>query len=273
MPSEAQGEPARKMELPEARALYDEARARLNVSADHLVPDIALIGFLTEIDENVRAVEVVAASDLPHRAYPNARAAYEAAQRALLLVTAEDYDLEGAKAWVYYLRRDREYLRLPRSSIPAGGPPDPIAWFEGSLAEMERAWNDLAPGRGALLRRALAELPPVGARPDNWARVRIARTLRDRLNALLESRGKPSRGDTEPVYQAAYSGLTRLAHPGSRLDLVRISRAAGGQLRLEERPRNTDIDRRNVLLSAASSMAEGTLALTLRLEITKSESS
>lgn len=89
------------MDLAEARDRYEAARNRFFVSPDHLVPDIALLGFLRDIEESVQTVEVVAGSDLPQRAFPNARAPYEAAQRGLLLVTAEDYDLDGAKAWVY----------------------------------------------------------------------------------------------------------------------------------------------------------------------------
>ncbi len=55
------------MELPEARAHYTKARERFQVSPEHLVPDIALLGFLREIEENVGAVEILAASELPYR--------------------------------------------------------------------------------------------------------------------------------------------------------------------------------------------------------------
>src|SRR5688500_12158683 len=103
------------MDLPEVRARYEDLRAAFEPTSEHFVPDIVLLGFLNEIEENVRAVEILADSVVPHRAFPNARAAFEGAQRALLLTTADDYDLAGGKAWLYYLRRDKEYMAQERS--------------------------------------------------------------------------------------------------------------------------------------------------------------
>jgi hypothetical protein len=258
---------SRNIGLEEAKEIYSEARARFRPSAEHLVPDIALLGFLRDVEENAQAVEILAASKLPHRGYPNARAAYEASQRAILLATSPDYDLDGAKAWVYYLRRDRNYLALPRSSAPAQSPSDPEAWFDGSLDEMAQVWESLAPGKGKLLRRALAELPGKKVRAENWAGVAIVPTIRDRLNALFERGGKASRGDTSSVYNAAYGGLSRQSHPSARLELSRVLKNDQGQIALEERPRDPVADAKGVRLSAASSYAEAYLALDLRLKM------
>jgi hypothetical protein len=253
--------------LEQAKEIYSQVRRQFSPSAEHLVPDIALLGLLREIEENARAVEIMAASELPHRGYANARAAYEAGQRAVLLVTAPDYDLEGAKAWVYYLRQDRDFYALPRSSASTSSPSDPEAWFSGRLDEMAQRWEALAPGKGELLRRALAELPSKKARPRNWAGVAIVPTIRDRLNALLEQRGKKSLGDTASIYNAAYGGLTRLSHPSARLDLLWVGKTDDGQISMQERPADRVRDAKAVRISAASSLAEATLALNFRLKI------
>jgi hypothetical protein len=254
--------------LDEAKLFYTASRERFRPTARHLVPDIVLLALLRDIEENVQAAEIVSASEVPHRGFPNARAAYEAAQRAVLLAAAPDYDFERAKAWVYSLRKDRVYLSLKRSlEFQAAGPRDPESWLIGSLEEMARAWEDLEPGKGVMLQRALSELPSKRPRADNWLGGSIVPVLRDRLNAALKRRGKESRGDTAPIYDAAYGGLSRQSHPITRLDLARILRSQAGELVLEERPRNPAADAKAVLTSAASSMAEGALALNLRLRM------
>jgi hypothetical protein len=181
--------------LDEAKLFYTASRERFRPTARHLVPDIVLLALLRDIEENVQAAEIVSASEVPHRGFPNARAAYEAAQRAVLLAAAPDYDFEGAKAWVYSLRKDRVYLSLKRSlEFQAAGPRDPESWLIGSLEEMARAWEDLEPGKGVMLQRALSELPSKRPRADNWLGESIVPVLRDRLNAALKRReGEPWR--------------------------------------------------------------------------------
>jgi hypothetical protein len=265
--SAADATPARGIGLDEARSLFREARARFRPAPGHLVPDIVLLGLVRDVEENVQAAELLASSTLPHRAFPNARTAYEASQRAVLLVTAPDYDLEGAKAWVYSLKHDRDYLRKPRMSLPRGGPVvDPDTWFEGSLDEMAAAWEALAPGKGELLRRALGELGAQKGRAENWTGAPIVPTLRDRQNALLMRRGRESRGDTATVYNAAYAALCRQTHPGVRLDLIRVERDPTGRIVLVERPRDPAADLRVIRTTVASSLAEAGMALTLRLD-------
>ena len=79
--------------------------------AETLVPDIAFIGL---VDDTLGAADEalqLVAGHRPHRAYAMVRVAFEAAQRLLVLATAEDYVRIGTRAWLYYVGRD-EALRI-----------------------------------------------------------------------------------------------------------------------------------------------------------------
>lgn len=84
------------------------AQAGFRPHAVFFVPDLVLLGYLREAEENASAVLALAESDVPHRAFPNARAVFEAAQLALVLTTHPDYRYAGALAWVHNLRRDHQ---------------------------------------------------------------------------------------------------------------------------------------------------------------------
>jgi hypothetical protein len=167
-----------------------------------------------DVDENARAAELIANSDVAHRAAPNVRAVLEASQRAFLLATARDYDLEGSKAWVYSLVCDRSLMGLPRLIRNPGVPANPEAWFFRTLNEMAGAWEAVAPGKGRLLRKALERLPQKqGRSADSWIGRSLHTAMRDRVNRLLTDRNRRALGDIGRSYAAAYAGLSRQTHP------------------------------------------------------------
>jgi hypothetical protein len=255
------------MDLEEAFGLFSLARSAFAPSAMHLVPDIALLGFLNDIEENARAVDVLSSSHLPHRAFPNARAAYEAAQQALLLSSSDDYDLAGARAWVYYLRRDFLFASLPRPShVGDAARRSAEAWYEGAFAEMKDLWETLAPGRGETLERARVAVEAHKGRPDNWAGVPIAPALAARLEALRKLRGKPPNVGTAQIYNAAYSALSRESHPRMRVQPQRVTRSPDGSVELVLPERERDQDATTVRESAASALITGRIAVAYRIQ-------
>ena len=257
------------MKVNEARQRYQVVRSRFAAAASHLVPDIVLLGFLNEIEENVSAVELIAASGIPHRAFPNARTAFEAGQQALLLVTAPDYDAAGATAWAYHLIRDRKYMAAPRSGQTTDrANVEPEEWFESALTEMEQTWNDFAPGRGALLRDAATEIQSRRrGGPENWTGLPVAPTLRDRMLTLAERHGKKGRSDAADILNAGYGALSRESHPRTRFQPTRITRDSSGGISFEIPTRDLEADRETVLISAASSLAAATLGVAIRCSL------
>lgn len=204
--------------LATALAEFRAAKAKFTPTRAHLVPDLALLGLLCDVEENAEAVLALGATPVPHRAYPNARAAFEASQQALLLATEPDYDLSGARAWAFFLRNDREFVRGPRdgqTSTVMGLDPD--SWFKAATEEMAETWETFAPGKGDVMKRAVALVEAQPRRPDNFAGVPIAPTLRDRLVALAAKAGKAGMPDAAALYNNAYAALSRESHPRTQL--------------------------------------------------------
>lgn len=243
---------------------FEAARAQFQPMGAHLVPDIALLGFLVEISENAEAVQLLAESNLPHRAFPNARAAVEAAQNALVLATEADYDLGGARAWVFFKGKDRNYRQMPRAHV-FERPEDADAWFEKALEEMSAIWEDLAPGKGRLISEARKLLDRQPKRPGNWAGLPMASTLQKRLNDVRHLLGKSPNEDISSVLNATYSALSRESHPRTGFDPIRIDVHADGQIEFVIKPRDRQRDIENVMTAASSALLEGILAIAVRI--------
>lgn len=179
-------------------ARFRRTSALLAPTAAHLIPDIVLQGFLNDLHENAEAAAEIAKGPRPHRAFPNARSAFETMQLSLLLVTSNDYDRDGARAWVYYLKKDREFTNLhDDAELVMGFSPDER--FNAAVAEMAETWDDFAPGKGALIREAVAIVEKQPRRPDNWAGVPVAPTLASRFEELRPAYHTPAVSDPAPL--------------------------------------------------------------------------
>src|SRR4051812_25070197 len=67
-----------------------------------ILGDCVLISYINEVSNSASITELLVQTPMPHKAFPIARAAFEAVQLATLLVTQEDYVTMGTAAWLYY---------------------------------------------------------------------------------------------------------------------------------------------------------------------------
>jgi hypothetical protein len=206
---------------------------QLPSTAAHLVPDLVLRSYLHDAEENGKVVQFLLPSTLRHRAFPNVRACFEAAQLSLLLASDPNYDLAGAKAWVYGHRKDLyQGSEAERAGLlddlPEQLPAD--EFFANQFREMKETWNSFAPGKGALLHEAKIALERQPKRPDNWAGLNIPEALEERLGAMPN----PESIEIPPVkasdlLRSAYAVLNRETHPHSlRLEPSTIHSSNGG---------------------------------------------
>jgi hypothetical protein len=240
--------------------------ARFAPTRPHLVPDIALLGFLKDVEENSRAVLLFADTPLRHRAYPSARAAFEAAQLALLLVTDSEYDLAGARAWIYYLRRDRDFASQPRDgdAVTIQGL-TPNAWFREAVDEIAEMWESFSPRKGQLIAEAERLVMQQPKRPDNWAGVPIARTLSDRMSALAQRTDRPISADAAKAYNNAYAALTRQSHPRTQLRPEEIRSTAGQEVSVRFEVPDFDEQYENAVSLTAGAVLHALAALRARI--------
>jgi hypothetical protein len=246
------------------KARFLEDLAKFQVTRAHAIPDLVLLGFLNEVEENARATSIVGTSDLPHRGFPNARAAFEAAQLALLLVTDPEYDRAGARAWVYYLRKDRRFREMHPEEFRGLDRLTPAEWFRSAVHEMAEVWNDLDSGKGQLILDAESLVESQPRRPDNWAALPIAPTLRDRLADYSRRHNAPVRSDAAEVYNRAYAALSRESHPRTRLRPIQVRGHPNGHAEFDFEERDLARDAETAVVLATASLSQGCLALAIR---------
>lgn len=247
------------------KAQFSQALGKLRPSRAHAIPDLVLLGFLNEVEENARVTALIGSSDLPHRGFPNARAAFEAAQLASLLVTDPDYDRAGARAWIYYLRKDRMFVELHPEEFRNPEKLTPTQWFEAAVEEMASIWDDLDAGKGQLIKEAVRIVESQPRRPDNWAGVSIAPTLRDRMAQYSASRGYPVRTDAAAAYNRAYAALSRESHPRTRLRPIQVQGKPDGYADFDFEQRDPRWDAETALILATAALSQGYLALGIRV--------
>ncbi len=102
-------------------AEFDEELAAFRCRPATLVADLVVLGFGRDLADTAHAIESFADSPRPHKAYPNARLAFELAQNIVVLATHEDYGAVGARAWVYFEDKDSRWrsVMANRGAHPA----------------------------------------------------------------------------------------------------------------------------------------------------------
>jgi hypothetical protein len=255
-----------RQQFAEDLARFHRTRALVAPTPAHLVPDIVLDGFLNELHENAEVAAEIAMGRRPHRAFPNARSAFEAMQLALLLVTSDDYDQAGARAWIYYLKKDREFSNLHSDAESVLGL-SPQGRFNAAVEEIASTWDDFARGQGALIHEAVPIVEKQPKRPDNWAGVPVAPTLASRMEKRRPPHHTASVADPARALANAYAALNRGTHPRATLRPERISRDKHGRLTVEYESRVWEDDQHTSLVIAAGALNLGTLVIGFRLAI------
>jgi hypothetical protein len=118
--------------------------------------DFALYAFIMDVREHAIAVAVLSAGPVPRASLANARAALESAIDAALLTQDESqYLVRGAQARVAELFELHE-IQKRAAPLKVPLPADATAPMhpDDAIVEDARAWDEQAPGKGIILRRA-----------------------------------------------------------------------------------------------------------------------
>ena len=204
--------------------------------------DLTLYGFLRGVWEHASAARFLARdTDFGVAAYPCVRAAFEAAQDALLLVTEPDYSEAGARARVFE-RLEHADLKVEVFEAFAGDddeePPRDYSEAARSIRADAGKWDKSCPCRGALLVSALDQLQPKfeaaragkGRHPGHWSgmsRRKMAFLLGERL-------GEP---EFTKSLIATYAQLSRASHPRYRVESWQKQATETGAKRYQRHPR------------------------------------
>jgi hypothetical protein len=185
-----------------------------------LVADLVLWGLATDLLETGLAVEHTARSALPHKAYANARLAFETAQNLLVLATHEEYEIAGAIAWVYFEWKDASWrAAAERKKAPDGLGPTEDQWLERRVDQVANVWSKVAKDQGGRLREALATVRrDRKKKPDNWLHENMTQRQHRAYVLFAAQNGKGSPADTAELNQAMYKVLCRETHAGPRFD-------------------------------------------------------
>jgi hypothetical protein len=244
-------------EAPEPNSLSDsivdleDALATLKSQLDafklrfaHFGGDLTLYGLLLSAWENGSAVlQLARSSDLYSAFFPVARAAFESGQEALYLVTEPDYDAAGAKARVFE-KLEFVDLRDEMNSAFADDADSRPSGYADAISQIQRdaeRWDEECPGKGSLLKEALAHFLPLfeaartGARhPGNWMQ-KSRRGIAKELEKRVSERGFGTR------MIASYAHLSRNSHPRLRLENWTKLATSEGQPRFVRAERNPRI--------------------------------
>jgi hypothetical protein len=180
----------------------------------HMIADVMLDAFARDVaNQAVAVLALVDGAAPPRVAYPNARAAFEAAQDALLLATAGDvYDADGARAYVAELIETEQLQRrwLAASEVWDLTPPEDLGETPEQVVDIDSAICDrLAPGSGDALRTALKEARRARRLPHHWSTL-SRRQIVDAIEARLPDLTLARTAD------AFYGYLSVQSHPRLR---------------------------------------------------------
>jgi len=195
-------------------AKLDEQLEKFKPRTAHYFADLVLHGYARDASTNVHATLLIVDSAWPRAAYATARAAYEAAQDALLLSSdAPAYDANGALAYAIELVEHEEL----RARWDSAGDEFGIARDESPHTTPEQIVDQevqvletMHPGGGSALLEALGEARKSGRAKQHWAnkgRREIARTIEERM---------PKLKGTATVGDAFYGFMSVQAHPRLR---------------------------------------------------------
>ncbi len=236
---------------------------RFQYAAESLLPDLVLRGITSDVYESSVAVGHLLTSPMPHKAYSNARLAFEGAQNALVLATHERYDWAGALAWVFFDWKDRNWrVQLENKGNSATQNGD--EWLDRRITYLANVWNEFSPGQGGLLCEALKVVrQKANTRPDNWLHENMT-ARHDRAYELIAA-GKGRIVPMASVNREIYAALCRESHTGPRLDSFKVQKPNGGVgVKVEIQARDLAQVRKAVASSTELCLEEAAEALRYR---------
>jgi hypothetical protein len=228
-----------------------------------LAGDLVLFGLGVDVMETATSVLHTAASALPHKAYSNARLAFEGAQILVVLATHETYEIAGSRAWVYFEMKSaawRASAQRPRSSQPVTSD---HRILERRVEQMAKVWDSVCLGRGKLLRDAFEVVwEERKKRPDNCLHENMTVRQHAAYELFAASGARSISTDSATVNQAMYQVLCHETHAHPRLESFGIIRDAGSEfIKIDRLRRNPQVARTAVTGGAEMAVWEATLGL------------
>lgn len=227
-----------------------------------LVADVVLMGFGRDLAETAHSIEALAAGPHPHKAYPNARLAFELAQNMVVLATHEDYRSAGARAWVYFEHRDANWKSAMTGRSGAPQPLTPDQWLGNRVNELARVVTQLSGKSDQTLTEALAQVrASQREKPDNWLHAHLAERQSQAYELFARDTGGSASSESLKINRSLYRTLCRETHAHPRLDSFGLVGTSADGYKLNVAPRDLDVARRVVLKSTDISLTESAAAL------------
>jgi len=233
-----------------------------------LVPDLVMIALATDVLESAIAAQHTVQSPLPHKAYANARLAFDGAQQLLVLSTHEEYEHAGALAWVYFESKDADWrTEFERQRVKGAETLSDEEWLDRRVKQMAAVWDSAAHGRGQLLLNALgAARQSAKKKPDNWLHENMA-ARQHRAYSLFAAQTGGKTAETEELNKNMYRVLCREAHARPRLDSFGVIHdRVRATVRIDILPR--DLERARRVVAASTQLAVEETSLSLRWQRT-----
>ena len=224
--------------------------------------DIVLVGLARDVYDTTIAVAHTLLTDMPHKAYANARLLFEAAQSALVLATHEDFVRAGALAWTYY--ENLTALSKAHQSDAVAPEAKQLATLERRVSDFASGWDTVNPGGGEILQDAKREVWSTRkARPDNWLHEPLgARQLRAYTLFAASTGGKaPAPQDLARVNTGMYRLLCHETHAHPRVHSFKFRPTSDGFIEVVPEDRNAEHARRAIAGCVAVALAETAMSL------------
>jgi hypothetical protein len=225
-----------------------------------LVPDLAFVGLIEDTIDATRTAQDLVKGTRPYRAYSMVRVAFEAAQRLLVLATAEDYVRLATRAWLYYRAKDAALKAESRQArdIPAAG------------QDIVDLWTKYFPAAQEIIvaeRESLAELRG----PDNFLGRDLADACARGYEIIAAASGGTATPDAAATDRSIYRSLCRESHACVRLRPRGIRVDADGFVEIVEHERSRADVEVAVVSGLDVSLQEANVAVDFRLRRRQAE--
>lgn len=244
----------------------DELESQLQSFAcrtSSIIADLVLIALATDLLETGRAVATSCRSELPHKAYANARLVFETAQNLLVLTTHENYSFAGALAWVYFESKDAPWRSAVARGKSDADEPTEEQWLSARVQQMVLACDSIADGSGRLLEEALVLIRrDRKKKPDNWLHEKMSQRHHRSYQLLAARTGGALPADTAGLNDKIYQALCRETHVRPRLDSFGlIHNKVDNTVTLDILPRNLAQARSAIINGTELAVSEAVVAL------------
>jgi hypothetical protein len=242
--------------------LESELRA-FSCRPETLAGDLVLFGLGADVLETATSVLHTAASALPHKAFSNARLAFEGAQILVVLAAHETYELAGPQAWVYFEMKSAAWRASAQRMRNASSATNQKEILELRVESMATVWDSVCQGHGKLLRDAFELVwKERKKRPDNCLHENITARQHAAYELFAASGTRAITRDSAGVNQAMYEVLCHETHAHPRLESFGIIQDASRQtIKVDRLPRDLQVARSAVIGGTELAVWEAALGL------------